>query len=139
MLWHILQQTAYAGTSAGRDPNKLVGGEQLRAPYHRAARYPDEQASEAPYDQAQQTIYETPCDLSVYRLRLGPELTWHVAVLGNPPDEDLNRRIEEILTSGEQVPLPDEVLVQLAARRREQSNRGPWVEAHHFPRRRRTR
>jgi hypothetical protein len=122
----------------GRDPNKLVGGDQLRAPYHRAARYMDEQASEAPYDQAQQTIYETPCDLSVYRLCLGPELTWHVAVLGNLPPEGLNRRIEEILASGEQIALPDEVLAQLTARRREQSSRGSWVEAHHFPRRRRT-
>jgi len=119
----------------GRDPNKLVGG-QARAPYHRAARYSDEQASEAPYDQAQQTIYETPCDLSVYRLRLGLELTWHVAILGSPPPEGLNRRIEEILVSGEQATLPDEMLAQLTARRQEQSKRGPWVEAHHFPRRR---
>ena len=122
----------------GRDPNRFTRKEQEHAPsFHQAARYPDEQSSETPYDQAQQTIYETPCDLSIYRLRLGHNLVWHVAVLGSPPPEDLQRRIEEILSTGEPVTLPDDILTHLVQRRAEQSGRGDWAEAHHFPRRRR--
>src|SRR5262249_55667191 len=98
-----------------------------------------EQSSEVPYDQAQQAIYETPCDLSVFRLRLGPDLAWHVAALGASPAEELQRRIEAILSTGEPVTLPDDVLGYLAQRRKEQSKQGPWVEKHHFPRRRRLR
>jgi len=123
----------------GRDPNRQPRKEPEKAPYHRAARYSDEQSSEAPYDQAQQAIYATPCDLSVYRLRLGPELAWHVAALGAPPAEELQRRIEAILSTGEPVTLPDDMLIYLTKRRKEQSPQGEWVEKHHFPRRRRLR
>lgn len=123
----------------GRDPDRQPQKEPEKAPYHRAARYADRQSSEAPYDQAQQAIYETPCELSVYRLRFGPDLAWHVAALGEPPAEELHRRIEAILSTGEAVTLPDEMLIVLTQRRKEQSQQGPWVERHHFPRRRRTR
>jgi hypothetical protein len=120
----------------GRDPNK----QRLKnlPAYHQAARYPDEQTSERPYDQMQQAIYETPCDLSAYRLMLGRDLVWHVAVLGNTPPEQLHRRITEILATGEQVTLPDNDLIALNERRKKQSKRGEWVEGH-YGKRRRTR
>lgn len=123
----------------GRDPGKPPRKEQEQLPFHKAARYPDEQSSEAPYDAAQQTIHDTPCDLSAYRLRLGRGLEWHVAVLGALPPPELAQRIEDILSTGEPVTLSDEVLLYLIERRKEQSKQGPWVEKHHFPRRRRLR
>src|SRR6266545_2601851 len=94
----------------GRDPNRQPRKEQPPKPFHKAARYPNEQSSEAPYDQSQQAIYETPCDLSAYRLRLGRDLVWHVAVLGTTPPPELVRRIDDILSSGDPVTLPDDVL-----------------------------
>jgi coenzyme F420-reducing hydrogenase gamma subunit len=121
----------------GRDPGPRPESE--KAPFHLAARYADEHTSETPYDQAQQAIYETPCDLSAYRLRLGEALEWHVAVLGAPPAPELVRRIEAILSTGEPVTLPGELLAYLTARRKEQTQQGEWVEKHHFPRRRRLR
>ena len=122
----------------GRDPNRRQNQEPPTAPFHRAARYADEQSSEGPYSQAQQAIYETPCDLSTYRLQLGPEYTWHVAVLGNRPPQVFVRRIEDILADGEQVILEDEVLTVLTLRRLQQAQHGPWVEGHYGKKRRRT-
>jgi hypothetical protein len=119
----------------GRDPGPSP--EQEKASYHKAAKYPSEEASEQPYDQLQQALYETPCDLSAYRIRLGPTLDYHIATLGNPPPAELQRRIEEILATGETVTLPEEILVYLTQRRREQQRQGQWVEKHHFPRKRR--
>jgi hypothetical protein len=64
---------------------------------------------------------------------------WHVTVLGTPPPENLHRRIEQILATGEPTALPDEILIYLLQRGVEQSKHGTWVEQHHFPRRRRIR
>ena len=120
----------------GRDPGKSPERKEENNSYHRAAKYPSEESSEVPYDTMQQLIYEEPCSLSVYRLRLGEELAYHVAVLGEPPEERLQRRIENTLKDGTPVTLPQEVLAALIARRREQQQHGEWVERHHFPRRR---
>lgn len=118
-----------------RDPNRKQKQEPQKATFHRAARYPNETSSEQPYAQAQQAIYETPCDLSTYRLQIGPEYEWHVAVLGSPPPEELLRRVEEILATGEQVTLSDEAVAALTLRRLQQIQRGPWVEGHYGKRR----
>ena len=123
----------------GRDPNRRQSEEPSKAPFHRAARYPDEPSSELPYAQAQQAIHDTPCDLSAYRLQLLPDYIWHVAVLGSPPLEGLVRRIEEILATGEQETLSDEALTALTVRRLQQIQRGQWVEGHYGQRRRRTK
>ena len=123
----------------GRDPGKPPERKEDDNSYHRAARYPGEEVSEQPYDTMQQLIYEKPCNLSVYRLRLGPQLDYHVAVLGETPPPELQRSIEELLSAGERVTLPQEVLSYLNERRREQQKEGDWVEKHHFPRRRRTK
>jgi hypothetical protein len=123
----------------GRDPNRHRGEsqEKPRAAFYRAARYQSEEFSEHPYDQAQQLIHDEPCDLSTYRLRIGPEYHWHVAVLGEVPPEGLVRRIEEVLKTGEPVSLPDDVLTVLSLRRVQQMQHGPWVERHYGKRRRR--
>lgn len=122
----------------GRDPGKPPERREEDNSYHRAARYPGEEASEQPYDAMQEMIRVEPCNLSVYRLRLGEDLEYHVAVLGEPPEERLQRRIEDTLKDGMPVTLPQEVLNALIARRHEQQHNGDWVERHHFPRRRRT-
>lgn len=121
----------------GRNPNKQPKREQEPNSYHRAAKYPGEVESEAPYDAAQELIRVEPCDLSAYRIRLGEQLEYHVAVLGEPPAEALQRRIEDILKDGEPVTLPAEVLAALIERRTEQQRLGGWVERHHYPRKRR--
>jgi hypothetical protein len=92
----------------GRDPKRSQKQESPKAPFHRAARYPDELSSEPPYNQAQQLIHDESCELSAYRLRIAPEYRWHVAVLGNPRPTELVRRIEEILVTREQVTLPED-------------------------------
>ena len=113
----------------GRDPNRHRGEvqEKQHPAFYRAARYQSEESSEHPYDQAQQLIHDEPCDLSTYRLRIGPEYQWHVAVLGDVPSEELVRRIEGVLKTGERVSLPDDVLTALTLRRLQQMEYGPWV------------
>jgi hypothetical protein len=104
--------------------------------YSKAVRYPDEQSSESPYDNVQELIRVEPCNLSVYRIRLGDHLEYHVAVLGEPPAQELQRRIDDFLKDGEAVTLPSEAVDALLARRAQQQKDGPWVEHRHFPRRR---
>jgi hypothetical protein len=116
---------------------QLERKEQNQSIYHQAAKYAGEVESEAPYDTLQELIRVEPCELSVYRLRLGEQLEYHVAVLGAPPEERLQRRIDDIFKDGEPVTLPQEVLDALLERRREQQKHGSWVERHHFPRKRR--
>jgi hypothetical protein len=126
----------------GRDPNKRRGGEQrekLLPAYHQAARYPDELSSEAAYAEAQRAIYETPCNLSTYRLLSTPDTTWQVAVLGDAPSDALRRRLITILKTGESVTLPDDVLIALYEHRRAQPTKDGWAERHYLPRRRRTK
>ena len=67
---------------------------------------------------------------------MGLDGGWIVAVLGSAPPEELRRRVQDILATGESVVLPDEVLAQLNRRRIEQTKKGAWVERHYRPRRR---
>src|SRR6266496_2323392 len=123
----------------GRDPNKPSRTEQDKQPhlpeYHRAARFPDERASNSAYEATRQALYETPCELSTYRTVLLPDYLWHVLVLGNTPNETLRDRIDRALLGGEAVELPEEVWSAFHLRRLEQSAKGPWVERR-TPRRR---
>lgn len=136
----MLYSTYMPERQRGRDPNRYQGEDQEKqtVAFYRAARYLSEASSEHPYDQAQQLIHDELCDLSTYRLGIGPEYQWHVAVLGDVPPEGLVRRIEEVLKTGERVSLPDDVLTALTLRRLEQMQHGPWVERHYGKRRRRT-
>ncbi len=70
-------------------------------------------------------------DLSAFRFQL--RQVYHVAVLGNPPPEDVAQAIERILVAGEPTTLPAEVVQMLVARRAQQNRRAPWVEKHYRP------
>ena len=99
--------------------------------YIEAARFASERQAGRAYFRVQEALYRTECDLSTYRLLLNQ--VPHVAVLGAPPPEDLDRTIRKILSSGEPATLPAEVIATLVERRAEQIRLGPWVERHHRP------
>jgi hypothetical protein len=122
----------------GRDPNRHQRKEQkeeLLPSYHQAARYPNEAASEASYDQARRTIYETPCDLATYRLVLMPDTLWHVVVLGDLPPDELRQRLADSLATGELVSVPNDLLIALNQHRKAQPTINGWAEHHALPRR----
>jgi hypothetical protein len=125
-----------------RDPNHQQGAEhreQLLPAYHQAARYGDELASEEAYAAAQHAIYETPCNLSTYRLLLLPDAPWHVLALGDVPSAELQQQLIATLASGELIILPNDVLIALNTHRNAQPTTNGWVERHYLPRRRRSR
>jgi len=104
-------------------------------PYLRAARFPGEQPAGQAYKQAQEAIYSGPRnDLSAYRLILNQ--VYHLAVLGQTPPAELQRKLEGILATGEPAELPPDVLKALADRRRQSLQHGQWVERHFRPGRR---
>jgi hypothetical protein len=103
--------------------------DQNRIPYFKVARFPGERPAGQAYTQAQELIYRAPeCELSVYRLQL--ETVWHVAVVGEQPRRQLQRRLEAILSSGKPASLPEEILRELERRRAQATKLGPWVERH---------
>src|SRR5437016_53342 len=93
--------------------------EKQPVPYYKAARFGSERPALRVYERLRETLYTTSdVDLSVYRLLLNR--VSHVAVIGEPPPEELDRRISRLLSRGDPVPLPAEVLSSLAERRREE-------------------
>lgn len=115
----------------GPPPDQPSHREQEPVPYHRAARFADERRSARAYRQAQDAVFAIECDLSVYRILVNR--IPHVAVLGQLPPADLDRRLDHILAAGEPVTLPDTILTALATRRAQASRLGPWVEGHYRP------
>lgn len=97
--------------------------------YHRDIRFSGGQTAGRAYFQAQETILEADCDLSVYRLLL--TRVWHVAIVGQATPEDLERRLRVILVTGEPVTLPSDVPKMLQERRAQATRFGPWVQRHH--------
>ena len=114
-------------------PNQQEGKpEQEPIPYYKAARFKAEQIAGEAYFQAQAAIFDTPeCDLSVYRFHI--KRIYHLAVLGDHPSEDLEQKLQEILSTGEPVSLPPNILKLLAERRSQAIKKGPWVERHYRP------
>src|SRR5689334_4751920 len=108
------------------DPDK----EQEPSSYYLASHYPHEKPAGRAYMQAQRVIFNAKdqCDLSAYRFQL-PQLIpgYYVAVLGEPPPEELHQRLLNVLSSGEPTSLPDEALAFLQQRRRQATQLGPWV------------
>lgn len=123
----------------GKGPEQPPDTEKEHVLYHRAARYPSGDASKEPYTKNQELVRDTPCNLSVYRLRMGEDIIWHVVVIGSPPGEDVDQRIIQNLSTGESVTLPDWAVEHLYRRRAEVSGQGQYVEKHHSTRQRRTR
>src|SRR5215213_11645393 len=94
--------------------------------YLQVARFNGERPAGRAYNQLQEAIFRSPgCELSVFRLVLDRQ--WLVSVLGDPPDETLDRRIRQVLARGAPATLPEEILQELQRRRAEATNIGPWV------------
>ena len=102
------------------------------APYAKASRFSTARRAGHVYERLQDAIYTgPPSDLSVYRILLNR--VSHVAVLGQPPPEVLERRITRLLRQGEPVTLPPDVMATLFQRRAESIQEGQWIERHHRP------
>ncbi|SRR6266540_473877 len=105
------------------------GQEPGPALYCRAARFAGEEPAGRAYFQAQEVIFnDEMSELSVYRLLL--RQVWHVAILGEQPREDLEQRLETILSRGQPASLPEQVLQELQRRRAQATKLAPWVERH---------
>jgi hypothetical protein len=103
-------------------------------PYYRAAQFRNERPSLKAYTAVQETLRRAPnADLSVYRLWWVTMRSWLVTVLGECPDELLDRKLRGILAAGVPITLPPETLAMLLERRREQTRHGSWVERHFGP------
>jgi hypothetical protein len=101
-------------------------------PYYHAACFRNEAPAQRAYFQAQELLFTTPdADLSAYRFLL--RQIWHVAVLGEPPPEDLAKKLETAFARGEPTILPPDILKLLAQRRQQASRQGSWVERHYRP------
>src|SRR5690242_16518665 len=109
--------------------------EQQLPSYHLAARFREDGVSQNVYNQAQQIIHTTGCELSAYRIlrpsQMAKEPPWYVIVLGDVPPKPLHQQLEAVLKLGERVDLPAEALVPLYQRRLQEIKKGSYVEAHH--------
>jgi hypothetical protein len=107
--------------------------EQEPTPYYLASRFQNERPAKKAYFQAQKVIYSARNDvgLSAYRFLLN-RLS-HVAVIGAPPPDAVEKKIKRILASGAITALPDDVLRALMQRRAAATRAGPWVEGHYRP------
>ena len=76
--------------------------EQEPVPYYKAAQFKGERPAGEAYFQAQAAIFETPdCDLSVYRFQINR--IYHLTISGDLPSQDLEQKIQRILSTGESV------------------------------------
>ena len=106
--------------------------EQEPTPYYRAARFSNEQVAGQAYFAVQDAIFTAEdCDLSAYRLQLNR--VSHVAVLGEPPPEELDQTLAALLAAGEATALPAEVVKLLVERRRQATRDSAWREGHYRP------
>jgi hypothetical protein len=112
----------------GRDPNPQIP----LLEYRYAVRFPDEPTSNKAYEATRRVLYEEPCDLSVYRTALLPNITWHILVLGRVPEDRVKERIYASLDGGEAVELPEEVWRAFNQRRLDSAGIQPWTERRHF-------
>ena len=100
--------------------------------YHQSARFPNERPAGKAYAKAQDLIHRRlDVDLSAYRLIV--QKRWHVAVLGDTPPSDVDKRVRQILATGEQATLPEDMLRALNHRRLLAKQMQPWVEGHYVP------
>ncbi|GMU26405.1 MAG: hypothetical protein AMXMBFR16_13100 [Candidatus Uhrbacteria bacterium] len=95
--------------------------EEPSSSYYRAARFTGEEPAGHAYVQAQEAIFNSEHDLSVYRFQL--QQLWHVAVLGQKPPEDFDQLIQGILAAGEATSLPPDILKFLQERRKQAPKR----------------
>lgn len=107
--------------------------------YHRAARFDSqgaEQEAEQAYQRSRRDLQRArrATDLSVFRLQIGNRigdvayLGWYVALIGRPPDKELEARLERHLARGTPVELPEAVTKMLRERRARDAGLAPWIE-----------
>ena len=104
-------------------------GEDRGESYYQAARFTGERPAGRAYQRAQQLIYDNPCELSAFRLELNR--IWHVAVVGETPTTELDRRLRLALAGGKVVQLPGDILQLLFERRAQITPHTPWMEGHY--------
>jgi hypothetical protein len=100
----------------------------LPEPYYRAARFRQEAASLQAYQNLESLFFREACELSAYRFLW--DQRWHVAAVGSEPHPQLQGRVDAILSVGHSIPLPEEILQELARRRAQHTKQGPWIERH---------
>ncbi len=107
-------------------------------PYSLASRFATDQASEQAYFECQQVLdSHAKLALSSFRLQLRRldtrEFDWYVAIIGEHPPAEYHEKFQRILSAGEQVTLPFDVVNWLQRRREEAAQIGPRVEGHYRP------
>src|SRR2546421_7139025 len=114
-----------------RPPEQAPQPEVAPFPFLLASLFDSRETCEAPYDTIQAIVREQEvAEFSVFRLiQNWPESLskappspkrWYVAVIGHSPLEPLLTKVIEAINQGEPVPLPDEVVSVLAAKRAQQ-------------------
>src|SRR5438132_11440233 len=94
--------------------------EQEGEPYYLAAEFLNERPGKCAYDRAQETLYHAPpCDLSVFRFLVPSRHTWLVTVIGEKPEEQVERRLRTFLPAATPTTVPPSTLQLLQARRSE--------------------
>lgn len=100
--------------------------------YYRAARFAEDTESSRAYGRVERTLYQNrQLDLSVFRVILDAQ--WLLVILGTPPPEPFEERLQQLLLPGEPVALRPEVLSILQRRRHDSRGLGGWVERHYRP------
>jgi len=105
---------------------------EQEGPYYMASCFRSDLPAKIAYSQAEELIFrDRKADLSAYRFLL--DNVRHVAVVGAPPHERLQKQLEKILSYGEPATLPEEIVTALHKRRVEMKRHGEWVEGHYRP------
>jgi hypothetical protein len=105
------------------------GQEMGSTAYLVMARFRRDPAAKRVYNQIQEAIRATSCDLSVCNLRLNGEPI--VVVVGDQPTPDLDERIHRCLAAGIPTDLQADVITLLRARSIEERAKAPWSEGHY--------
>src|SRR6266511_4976606 len=97
----MAERGGYRGEPPQRPPQERKELEQ--APYYQAVRYMGQTAEARAghaYAATQELLFnDEENDLSVFRLQI--RQLWHVAVVGDQPDEELEQQLQEMLSGGE--------------------------------------
>ncbi len=116
----------------GDTPGQAASNRAGSLTYTRSVRFGSSDTAKRAYLKVQELLRRhEESELSVYNLLLNQ--VPHVVVLGDTPEAPLHEHINQALADGEVTSLPVEVLRQLARRRAQQRQKGPWVEEHHRP------
>lgn len=114
-------------------PERPLGesNKEQEQPFFRAVKYEREVVAARTYFQVQEIVFDSDCDLSVYRFQLRG--ISHVAILGAKPPLEVDAKLQSTMKDGVPVALPSEVVKALLKRRSQATNMGPWVERHYRP------